>query len=133
MTRKLKMHGLALVAAASLFVATNGKLEAQTSTEVQAFNAQMIGSTTASRDNLYMGWYDYVVFFKVPQGRQWAFYPRTSRASSTLIKSTYTASDSGGWTYIVVTAGFRARAAATPAYNNRNPWEFANELRVRYR
>ena len=118
---------------AIIALSTPSAVHAQATTEATAFNAQMIGSTTASRDNLYMGWYDYIIFFRAPQGRSWIIFPKTNRASNTYKLSNLTWRSSGQWTYINVTAGFRARNAANPKYNNRNPWEFGNELRVRYR
>jgi hypothetical protein len=76
---------------------------------------------------------DYVVKFRVPKGAKWGIYFKTRRANTAFnfrgpSASTQVVGDS---TEITIVAGGRARHAA--GYGRRNAWEFANELRVRYR
>ncbi|MBM4201486.1 MAG: hypothetical protein FJ189_09395 [Gammaproteobacteria bacterium] len=76
---------------------------------------------------------DYVVRFRVPKGAQWTVFPTTERARAALagIGPTLSSQVVGGSIEIVVVAGGRARRAG--GYGRRNAWEYADELRVRYR
>ncbi|MFO1418455.1 MAG: hypothetical protein U1E83_07260 [Methylotetracoccus sp.] len=76
---------------------------------------------------------DYVVKFHVPRGVQWEVVPRTGRAETAFRHSGRAAHaiDRDTQTEITLVAGGRARRAA--GYGRSDAWEYANELRVRYR
>jgi hypothetical protein len=76
---------------------------------------------------------DYVVKFRVPKGARWGVYPKTERARTAFEFGGHAAHGKavGNAIEITVVAGGRARRAA--GYGRRNAWEYANELRVRYR
>ena len=76
---------------------------------------------------------DYVVKFRVPKGARWGVYPKTERARIAFNVGGNAAHGKavGDAIEITVVAGGRARRAA--GYGRRNAWEYANELRVRYR
>jgi hypothetical protein len=73
---------------------------------------------------------DFVVKFRIPLGVRWSVSPVTDRAKATFAKSAVKAQTVADETVVTVIAGGRARRAG--GYGRRNPWTYANELRVRY-